>query len=273
MKRPRFLSLFAVLSIVSSLGAQTIEIDFDDITGAPCTWGAATPASDEYASLGVTFAGSAPGVGMAIMDECGNPTASGFSSPNFLFSNQTSGGGTFVGPETITFAPPLTEFQIRAGHASANTITVSGFDAAGGLIDSVTVAGTQALQTITITGSGIVVVELEFVGSYCVFDDIVATQGASGATLYVRGDVNQDGTVDISDVVNLLALLFIPGSTPTGDCPESQDVNSDGGVDVSDAVFQLATLFIPGSPPPAPPFPDCAGLPAPLGCDEFVACP
>lgn len=274
MKPICFLSLFAVLSVASSLGAQTIEIDFDDISGAPCSWSGATPASDEYAALGVTFSGSAPGLGMAIMNECSNPTASGFSPPNFLFSNQTGGsGGTFTGPEILTFATPLSEFQIRAGQSLATTITVTGFNAAGDLVDTMTITATQALQPITISGAGIVVVELAFVGSYCVFDDIVATQGSGGATQYVRGDVNQDGTVDISDVVNLLALLFIPGSTPAGDCPESQDVNSDGGVDISDAVYELATLFIPGSPPPALPFPDCAGLPAPLGCDEFIACP
>lgn len=72
---------------------------------------------------------------------------------------------------------------------------------------------------------------------------------------FIRGDVNGDSLVDVSDVVNILARLFIPG-TPTLDCPDVGDVNDDGLFDVSDAVYLLASLFIPGSPPPPAPYPD-----------------
>lgn len=253
--------------------AQSIQIDFDDIIGAPCSWTGATPAADEYAPLGVTFSGPGLGVGMAIMGQCSNPTASGFSPPNFLFSNQTGTQPDFEGPEILTFAEPLDGFQISAGQSLASTITVTGIDASGSVIDSTTITAMESLQPITISGSGIVQVELSFVGTYCVFDDIIATPDGSGFTPFIRGDSNQDGLIDISDVVNLLALLFIPGTTPTGDCPESRDVNSDGGFDVSDAVFELAFLFIAASPPPAAPFPDCAASPAPLGCVESLGCP
>jgi hypothetical protein len=71
--------------------------------------------------------------------------------------------------------------------------------------------------------------------------------------LWIRGDANADGTVDISDPVAVLADLFLgvtarPAGTP------ALDANSDGRADLSDAIFVLGFLF-QGGPTIAPPFP------------------
>lgn len=96
----------------------------------------------------------------------------------------------------------------------------------------------------------------------------------SGGSGFVRGDVNGDGLVDISDVVFALAALFIPGAPPS-DCVVSGDTNDDGLLDISDAVFSLAGLFVPGAPPPLPPYPGCGSDPTPegLSCGSYSACP
>lgn len=67
---------------------------------------------------------------------------------------------------------------------------------------------------------------------------------------FVRGDVNRDGAVDISDVVFLLAYTFANGPPPQ--CLDASDVNDDGAIDLVDAVYGLAFLFSNGPAPTAP---------------------
>ncbi|MCA8960665.1 MAG: hypothetical protein KDC38_09140 [Planctomycetes bacterium] len=88
--------------------------------------------------------------------------------------------------------------------------------------------------------------------------------------VFVRGDANQDGVVDISDAVTVLAQLFIAGTSPP-ECASTVDANDDGASDVSDVVFLLNQLFVPGALPLPPPHPDCGVDPTPdvLDCDRF----
>ncbi len=72
--------------------------------------------------------------------------------------------------------------------------------------------------------------------------------------MFVRGDTNNDGKVNISDAAHLLNFLFAGGSKPT--CYEAGDINDDRGQDLSDAVFLLRHLFLGETQPPAP-FPSC----------------
>ncbi|MCA8960152.1 MAG: VCBS repeat-containing protein [Planctomycetes bacterium] len=93
-------------------------------------------------------------------------------------------------------------------------------------------------------------------------------------TNFVRGNVNGDLMVDISDAVYALASLFITGSDAPA-CVDSADVNDDGTFDISDAVYLLAHLFIPGASAPPAPFPACGVDPTAdaLDCASFPACP
>lgn len=59
------------------------------------------------------------------------------------------------------------------------------------------------------------------------------------------GDVNGDGSVQISDAVSLVSHLFLGGVAPT--CRKAGDVNDDDALDVSDAVTLLTYLFQGGT--------------------------
>ncbi len=102
----------------------------------------------------------------------------------------------------------------------------------------------------------------------CFLDDI-ALDGAR--TLYVRGDCNVDGAVDLGDAVFTLNALFDGGEAST--CTDACDVNADFALDIADPVSLLSFLFISG-PAPAAPYPACAEAPGSgLDCDSFAACP
>ncbi|MEM7261400.1 MAG: hypothetical protein AAF488_05370, partial [Planctomycetota bacterium] len=90
---------------------------------------------------------------------------------------------------------------------------------------------------------------------------------------FLRGDCNQDLGVEVSDVVRLLDGAFGVGAADF-DCSDACDTNDDGSIDISDAVFVLAALFIGGDPIPEPAT-ECGADPTDLdslGC-EFQTCP
>ena len=74
---------------------------------------------------------------------------------------------------------------------------------------------------------------------------------ANGADApFRRGDVNDDGSVDISDPIVILGYLFSGASIPT--CMDASDSNDDAQVNVGDAIHLLGYIFNNGTPPPAP---------------------
>jgi len=88
---------------------------------------------------------------------------------------------------------------------------------------------------------------------------------------FVRGDINADGRMDISDAVRTLGYLF--AGDPAPDCLAAADANDSGRVDISDPVSILDYLFQGGEAPPAP-HPDCGVDPTAdaLGCGQTVEC-
>jgi hypothetical protein len=92
---------------------------------------------------------------------------------------------------------------------------------------------------------------------------------AFGATLFLRGDFNVDGAVDVSDAVATLNFLFTGGAAPF--CMDAADSNDDGEVNISDPTTTLAALFLGGTPIPEPT--DGLGIdptPDTLSCDGFT---
>ena len=91
-------------------------------------------------------------------------------------------------------------------------------------------------------------------------------------TLFVRGDVNQNGLVNVADAVVLLRRMF--GIDPQGDCFATGDTDGDGDLDVSDVIHILRWLFVSGDSPAAP-FPSCGvgSNPLSLPCDSHSYCP
>jgi hypothetical protein len=96
-----------------------------------------------------------------------------------------------------------------------------------------------------------------------IFGDTIISPGAE----QIAGDCNQDGTVDLSDVICLLGFLFqnnpavLPCATTAANLA-LMDCNNDGGIDLSDGIYKLAFLF--------------QGGPAPVqgtGCFTIAECP
>lgn len=96
----------------------------------------------------------------------------------------------------------------------------------------------------------------------CVLSFVLLATTSSEAQ-FVRGDVNDDGQVNVGDPVSLLEVLFAMGTPPLS-CEDRGDVNDDGNLNIADAVSLLGWLFTMGSPPP-PPFPTEGGDPTPDG--------
>ena len=70
------------------------------------------------------------------------------------------------------------------------------------------------------------------------------------APTFLRGDVDSNRTVDLSDAVALLSFLFL--GNVTLDCADSADVDDSGKVDLSDPINLLGFLFTGGALPPPP---------------------
>jgi hypothetical protein len=66
---------------------------------------------------------------------------------------------------------------------------------------------------------------------------------------FTRGDLDRDGKVRLTDVVQNLSSLFANQLAP---CMDACDTNDDGDVNLADPVYVLAFLFLDGAPPPAP---------------------
>ncbi|MEM7167464.1 MAG: cytochrome c peroxidase [Planctomycetota bacterium] len=66
---------------------------------------------------------------------------------------------------------------------------------------------------------------------------------------FTRGDANQDGGVDLADVIATLSYLFAGGQVA---CLDAVDSNDDGTLDISDPVRSLTRLFLSTDPLPMP---------------------
>lgn len=88
---------------------------------------------------------------------------------------------------------------------------------------------------------------------------------ALGDVEILRGDVNGDGSVNVTDVISLSNYLFQGGTAPP--CMDAADVNDDGVVNVSDISYLTMFLYQSGPWPPSA-YPTCDEDPTEdsLGC-------
>jgi hypothetical protein len=93
------------------------------------------------------------------------------------------------------------------------------------------------------------------------------------AASFVRGDVNHDGAVDLSDPIRTLMILF-QGNPDALDCPDAADTNDDGAIDIADPITTLSYLFAGAAAPPPPGPRSCGEDPTQdaLTCPSFAAC-
>jgi hypothetical protein len=82
---------------------------------------------------------------------------------------------------------------------------------------------------------------------------------------FIRGDVDPNGIIQVTDAVQIFSWLFQGGLRP--ECVDAADVDDNGIVDLTHGVRILNFISI-GGPPPAPPFPACGFDPTPdcLSC-------
>ena len=97
-----------------------------------------------------------------------------------------------------------------------------------------------------------------------IFESLSATSPS-----FLRGDVNQDGEVNILDSNDLLRFFYDKEYEPP--CLESADVNNDGLVQLDDAL-QLISYVTHGLSPPASPFPACGRDPDEPGSGRDIGC-
>ena len=89
---------------------------------------------------------------------------------------------------------------------------------------------------------------------------------------FVRGDSNNDGSIDITDPVSNLQFQFLGTFKPT--CVDSCDFDDNGEVEISDPIANLTHQFL-GGPPAAPPGPHACDVDPTvdeLGCESFAPC-
>ena len=89
--------------------------------------------------------------------------------------------------------------------------------------------------------------------------------------IFERGDMNADGSFNISDPVFGLNYLFAGGPM---ECLKAADLNDSGDVNIADIIAALQGIFGTG-PSPLAPFGACGVDPTNdlLTCDSFSACP
>ena len=98
--------------------------------------------------------------------------------------------------------------------------------------------------------------------------EILATP--SDATLFLRGDVNSSGTLDLLDPLLLLAHVF--GDDPEPPCLKAGDFDGDGTLNaLTDSLSNLQWQFSDGASPPAP-FPECGYDNFDVSCSEPPEC-
>ncbi len=72
-------------------------------------------------------------------------------------------------------------------------------------------------------------------------------------TTFMRGDIDWNESVDLSDAIAILGYLFLGGQVPS--CLDAADVNDNNTVDIADPILLLNFQFL-GGLPPAVPFPN-----------------
>src|SRR6185503_16049787 len=77
---------------------------------------------------------------------------------------------------------------------------------------------------------------------------------ASGGPRFVRGDVDADGQILITDAILILNRLFLGGEALP--CEKAADADDDGSLVLTDPILILGRFFLGDAALP-PPGPDC----------------
>lgn len=102
--------------------------------------------------------------------------------------------------------------------------------------------------------------------------DVMLKPPLEGESPFIRGDVNQDGNIDLADAISVIMYIWrwFPYTSP---CERAFDANDDGKIDLADAITLLTYVFQNGGPL-APPFEFCYYdyTHDHLGCESYPFC-
>ena len=182
----------------------------------------------------------------------------------------------------ITAAPEIS--SITGGEGEAGQV----FQVTGLHLDqpglSVEVCGTEAVHSLREGGEVIDVTAPGCETGGCVAVTVSTSRGSAEVAegfcypevkkpqVFLRGDVNSDQNIELTDAIFTLNYLFVGGRIPT--CLDAADVNDNASVELTDAIFLLNYLFIGGRLPAAP-FPGCGEDPSAddIDCQQPPECP
>jgi hypothetical protein len=109
---------------------------------------------------------------------------------------------------------------------------------------------------------------------------LISLRPDTGEPEFHRGDTTGEGTLNITDGVNIFNWLFLGGQTPG--CLEAANPNDGAVINITSGVYLLNFLFLGGPSPPAPGppttgggtpcGPDPVGSPSNLGCLQYNGC-
>jgi aminopeptidase N len=170
----------------------------------------------------VVLPSEAPDIPQLLLPESGTTTSS--AQPQFVWSSTAGAGGnyTFECARDLSFTSSVT----TVSELSDTTYTPA-LPLADGLwfwhVSAVNSEGTAS--------------------QYQQTPFLLTVESSQG----MRGDCNDDGTVNVSDAVYIINYIFAGGPAP--DPLLSGDPNCDNDVNISDAVYIINYIFVGGDPP------------------------
>ncbi len=254
---------------------DTYQINFDLAQGAPLE---DVNLTGQFREQGAIFSSTGPnGV-------IWHGTNSEGPFSQCMSAGSCEGGIVCIDPIRIDFVVPGTGIPAAAsrvtirgfdGDGDEETLVLKGFNTSGGEIASSQIGPspfTSPGKSATVAGSQIAYVLIfpEGTESGLFFDDLDFQMDLTQPLLHFkRGDVNMDGKVEVTDVINFLNFQFV-GSVPNLNCPDAADVDDNGNLDLSDAVRSLNYQFLGTADGPEPPGPSQCGLD--VQDDDFPDC-
>lgn len=165
-----------------------------------------------------------------------------------------------ISPDTVTTCGGVLVTIDGGGMVDGLVIRLAGLEAT-----DVTVNSNGSIATCLtpqVPSSGTFDVELENPGGAIAVGAGAITFGS----IFIRGDANNDGVVELNDVTFI--ANFVGGGGPAPAFLDAVDTNDDGVISVGDVVY-LANFVTNGGAPPPPPFPDPGPDPT---ADSLDAC-
>ena len=202
-------------------------------------------------------------VSLEIVDEVNFSQSSAFSVHNQgVIGNRVYNAWFQSGLQVFDVDPDTGWLEWVAGYDTFEQPTLPTYDGAWGIYPFL---GDDRILISDIS-NGLFVLELTDLDG----DDDGVIDGCE-PELFIRGEVNGDGSLDIADVIYSLNYLF--GEIALS-CQDAADTNDDGLLNIADPINLLGFLFSGDTAPPAP-FPDCGADPTAdaLTCENFGVCP